>query len=87
MIHIQSAITYGIATGTNVFANSIYILENMAILVIFAAAFYTLGLFMSARREREIYYGTCNAKQLGIVLRKLKYEKYCYETKKGPKAD
>jgi hypothetical protein len=58
MIHVQSAIAYGIATGTNIFANTIYILENMAILVVFAVAFYALGLFMSSHREREIYYGT-----------------------------
>jgi putative membrane protein len=87
MIHIQSAIAYGIATGSNVLANSLYILENMAILLIFAVGFYTLGLFMSRHRERELYYGTCNGKHLGIVLRKLKLEQYYYETEKGPRVD
>jgi putative membrane protein len=58
MIHAQGAIVYGIGTNTHVFANALYVLQNVGILLIYVIIFGVLGLFMSRRRERELYYGT-----------------------------
>jgi putative membrane protein len=87
MIHGQGAIVYGIATNTHVLQNSLFILQNIGILLIFPVIFYPIGLFMSHRRERELYYGTYRKYRLGGILKKMGYAKYCYETKKGTAVD
>jgi hypothetical protein len=71
MMHIQGAIIYGISTGTHVMFNSLYILQNVATLLIYPAIFIPLGLFMSKYRERELYYGSANAKHIANVLKHL----------------
>jgi putative membrane protein len=76
MMHIQGAIAYGIGTGTHVFANSMYILQNIGILLIYPAIFIPLGLFFSRFRERELYYGTASNKKLAVALHKLNLSKY-----------
>ncbi|MDR1234973.1 MAG: hypothetical protein LBJ97_02695 [Mycoplasmataceae bacterium] len=83
MMHAQDAIIYGISTGAHVFENSMVVLENVGILLIYLVLFNALGTFMSYRRERELLYGTYNRKHLGVVLKKLGYSKYCKTSKKG----
>jgi hypothetical protein len=81
MMHAQDAIIYGISTGSHVFENSMVVLQDVGILLIFVVLFGTLGLFMSRRRERELYYGTYNRKHLGKVLNKMGYSQYCKTVK------
>jgi hypothetical protein len=83
MIHIHDAIIYGISTGSHMLENTISIIENIGILLLMAGIFILLGLFMSNRRERELYYGTYNRKHLGIVLKKLGHSNYCKFSRKG----
>jgi hypothetical protein len=83
MMHAQDAIIYGISTGAHVFENSMVVLENVGILLIYLVLFNALGTFMSYRRERELLFGTYNRKHLGVVFTKLGYSEYCKTSKKG----
>jgi putative membrane protein len=73
-IHAQGAIIFGIGGGVNILANTLYILQMAAILCIFAALFVTLGLAMSKRRQRELLYGTANAKKCYKAIKALKLD-------------
>jgi hypothetical protein len=71
MMHIQGAIVYGISTGTHVMFNVVYILQNIATLLIYPAVFIPLGLFMSKYRERELYYGSAKGKKIASACKHL----------------
>jgi putative membrane protein len=77
MIQIQGAIIYGV-TG-NVAGTTLYVFENIGILLIFAGLFLTLGLWQAHKREREIFYGTCSSKKLSIVLKQMNLSQYLDE--------
>jgi putative membrane protein len=71
-IHAQGAIIFGIGGGVNILANSLYILQMVGILCIFAAVFVTIGLIMGKRRQRELLYGTANSKKCYSAIKALK---------------
>jgi putative membrane protein len=76
VIHGQSAIIYGIGTGTNAIENCLYVLKMCGVMLIFAAVFLTLGLCTCGYRLKEINYGTANKYKLAKVLMSLNNKKY-----------
>jgi putative membrane protein len=77
LIHAEGAIIFNIASGTNVYENSMIVLKNVGILSIYLVGFFVLGMFMSKRRNREINYGTAKSKDLSLILMQMKlFDKY-----------
>ncbi len=77
----QSAIIYGIGTSGSNWMDNQFILERFGILLLMSAIFFTLGLYVSGRRNAEVNYGTAHKTKLLQAFRALGYEQYI--TKKG----
>jgi putative membrane protein len=75
LIHAQGAIIYGLSAGVNIFSNWMMVLQSCGILLIFPIVFFLWGLFISRRREREIFYGSCNKKDVLHSLQLLHMDK------------
>lgn len=75
-IHGQGFIIYSIAVNGANAGDTLYLMQQFGILIIFGVVFTILGLLTSVLRTREMYYGTHSSKRLGKVLIKEKLSKY-----------
>lgn len=75
-MHGQGVIIYSIAVNGVNWADTLYILQQTGILLIWSVIFITIGLLGSVLRNREINYGTCKSKKLGQILTEQKLNKY-----------
>ncbi|AHI53335.1 ABC transporter permease [Spiroplasma culicicola] len=70
-IHAMGSIIYGIGSlGFNT-ADSLYILQQAGILLIFIGVFITIALFVARKRMKEMYFGTSNPKYVSEALLQL----------------
>lgn len=82
MMHAQGALIFNVAVGVNTLSASLYILQCVGILMIYPILFFGLGCLNARRREREIYYGSANKKDVLDSLVKLGINKH-YQNNKG----
>ncbi|MBE4704308.1 hypothetical protein [Spiroplasma platyhelix] len=75
-MHGQGVIIYSIAINGANLADTLYILQQLGILIIWTVGFLIIGLLASILRNREIYYGTCKSKKLAKILMEEKLTKY-----------
>lgn len=75
-IHGQGFIIYSIAVNGANLGDTLYLMQQLGILVIWGVVFITIGLLASILRTREMYYGTHNSKRLGKILLQEKQAKY-----------
>lgn len=75
-MHGQGVIIYSIAINGANLADTLYILQQLGILVIWAVVFMIIGLLASILRNRDMYYGTHKSKKLGAILIEEKLTEY-----------
>lgn len=75
-IHGQGFIIYSIAVNGANLSDTLYLMQQLGILVIWGIVFITIGLLASVLRTREMYYGTHSSKRLGKILLQEKQAKY-----------
>ncbi|AHI53675.1 hypothetical protein SSABA_v1c02630 [Spiroplasma sabaudiense Ar-1343] len=70
-IHGQGAIIYGLSINGQNLIDNLIILQNLAVLLLFAMVFGIIGVFSAKNRCREMLYSTSSPKRLAIILKEL----------------